>query len=233
MLQKQVTTIYTTNMQQKFNKAISFYYENICNGLVAGIDEVGRGPIAGDVYACAVILIKSNIDSYALKHIKDSKQISSKNRELLAKYIMEHHIYAIGKSTVKEIDRINILQASLLAMRRAIDSLPIQVDLAIIDGNKLPELKDKNTYTQNLIKGDQKCLSIAAASIIAKYHRDSYMIQLAEQYPNYSWHKNMGYGTKEHIAAISEYGITPHHRRSFAPVRNFLNKSHNLDPAHL
>ena len=182
----------------------------------AGVDEVGRGCLAGPVFAAAVILNKK----INTKNIRDSKKIPFEERVLLSKYIIKNSIYAIGIANVSEIDKMNILNASLLSMKRALNKLKHIPSIAYIDGPFAP--KNLNIICKTFIKGDEKITSIAAASIIAKVTRDLYMIKLAKRYPKYNWHKNFGYGTKEHIAGLKKYGITVHHRKSFGPVHNIL-----------
>jgi len=180
--------------------------------IVAGVDEVGRGSLIGPVYAAAVILNKS-IDK---KVLKDSKKLTKSKRENLAEYIKENSIWAIGKATVKEIEKINILHASLLAMKRAIIKLKKKPSIVLVDGNKVPDIKD---YKINfVIKGDQKIPSISAASIIAKVTRDKTISNLGKNFKNYHWDKNYGYGTKQHLKAIKKFGITIHHRKTFSPI---------------
>ena len=185
--------------------------------IIAGVDEVGRGSLIGPVYAAAVILNK-NIDK---KLLKDSKTIAKDKRELLSNYIKKNSIWVIGKASVKEIDKINILQASLLAMKRAIKKLKKKPRLVLIDGNKVPKLK--NYKIKNIIKGDQKVPEISAASIIAKVSRDRLITKMSKKYKNYSWDKNAGYGTSEHFKAIKKFGITKHHRKTFKPAYNMLS----------
>ena len=180
--------------------------------IIAGVDEVGRGSLIGPVYAAAVILNKS----INKKTLKDSKKLSKSQREILAKYIKKNSIWATGKATVKEIEKINILQASLLAMKRAIINLKKKPSLVLVDGNKLPNIK--NYKINFVIKGDQKIPSISAASIIAKVTRDKMISNLGKNFKDYNWNKNYGYGTKQHIKAIKRLGITPHHRKSFSPI---------------
>ena len=180
--------------------------------IIAGVDEVGRGSLIGPVYAAAVILNKS----INKKLLKDSKSLTKTNREILSKYIKKNSIWAIGKSSVKEIEKINILQASLLAMKRAIKKLKKKPALVLIDGNKLPEIKNYNL--KSIIKGDQKIPSISAASIIAKVTRDKAITNLGKKFKDYHWDKNYGYGTKEHLNAIKNLGITGHHRKTFSPI---------------
>ena len=184
---------------------------------IAGVDEVGRGCLAGPVFSAAVILNKK-IDK---KNIKDSKKIPFKKRILLAKYIKKNSIYAIGIATVDEIDKINILNASLLSMQRALDKLKLKPSIVYIDGPFAP--KDIKIKYKTIVKGDEKITSIAAASIIAKVSRDLFMIKLAKKYPRYNWHKNFGYGTNEHLNGLNKYGVTKHHRKKFKPIHNILS----------
>ena len=180
--------------------------------IVAGVDEVGRGSLIGPVYAAAVILNKS----INRKLLKDSKSLTKSKREFLSKYIKKNSIWSIGKASVKEIEKINILQASLLAMKRAIKKLKVKPSLVLIDGNKLPKLKNYNL--RSIIKGDQKVPSISAASIIAKVTRDKMISNLSKKFKGYSWQKNFGYGTRQHLKAIKVLGITKHHRKNFSPI---------------
>jgi ribonuclease HII len=180
--------------------------------IIAGVDEVGRGSLIGPVYAAAVILNKT-IDKRLLK---DSKSLKKSKREILSKYVKENSIWAIGKASVKEIEKINILQASLLAMKRAIKKLKKKPTLTLIDGNKLPEIR--NYKLRSVIKGDQKIPSISAASIIAKVMRDKMITNLGKKFKGYYWNQNYGYGTKQHLKAIKNLGITTHHRKNFSPI---------------
>lgn len=189
--------------------------------IVAGVDEVGRGPLAGPVTAAAVILDPATIP----EGINDSKKLGLKRRSLLAELLEECAIVSVASASVEEIDALNILQASHLAMRRAIEGLPERPDHVLIDGNRVP--KGLNLPATPLVKGDARSLSIAAASIVAKIHRDRLMGDLAQQFPGYGWDHNAGYPTKEHKAALQDLGVTPHHRRSFAPVRNILCRGQN------
>ena len=181
----------------------------------AGVDEVGRGSLIGPVYAAAVILNKS----INRKLLKDSKSLSKKKREEIFAYIKKNSIWAIGQASIKEIEKINILEASLLAMKRAIMKLKKKPTVVLIDGNKLPNLK--NYKLRYVIKGDQKIPSISAASIIAKVSRDRFITKLSKKFSNYGWNTNSGYGTKEHLKAIKKYGITKYHRKTFSPISNF------------
>ncbi|MDA9594686.1 ribonuclease HII [Candidatus Pelagibacter sp.] len=170
----------------------------------------------GPVYAAAVILNKS-ID---IKLLKDSKTIAKDKRELLSNYIKKNSIWAIGKTSKNEIDKLNILQASLLAMKRAIKKLKKKPSHVLIDGNKIPDLN--NYKLKAVIKGDQKIPSISAASIIAKVSRDKFIISLAKKNVGYHWDQNFGYGTKQHLNAIKKFGISKHHRKTFSPVSKMI-----------
>ena len=180
------------------------------NKVEAGCDEAGRGCLAGSVFAAAVILPPD----YENELLNDSKQLSEKKRYLLRSMIEKDALaWAIGVVTAEEIDRINILNASILAMHRALDALSIRPEAIIVDGNRFKPYHDV-PYT-TIVKGDGKYLSIAAASILAKTYRDDYMKAIAEEFPQYDWRSNKGYPTKKHRAAIKEYGISPYHRKSF------------------
>jgi ribonuclease HII len=184
--------------------------------LVCGVDEVGRGPLAGPVTAAAVILDAARIPA----GLGDSKALSSTKRERLFAEIMATAQVSVAHATVEEIDTLNILRASHLAMERAVAGLPLAPSHALIDGNLIPAgLKGR---AEAIVKGDAKSLSIAAASIIAKVTRDRIMVDLAQQHPGYGWEGNAGYPTKEHLAALLNLGVTPWHRRSFKPVHNIL-----------
>ncbi len=196
-----------------------FSIEDKYEGVICGIDEVGRGPLAGPVVAACVVIPKEKRELDFIADIKDSKKLSEKKREYLFEQITSYFPYAISEISPKEIDKINILQASLLAMKKAHDQIE-GITHALIDGNKLPKGIKSQTFA--IVKGDQKSKSIAAASIIAKVHRDRIMSRLAEEYPHYGWERNSGYPTEEHREALISYGITPHHRRSFKPVREIL-----------
>jgi|TARA_X000000950_G_scaffold89482_1_gene112569 ribonuclease HII len=179
--------------------------------LVAGVDEVGRGCLAGPVIAAAVILTNN------IPGLKDSKKLSKKKREELSLTIMKNSYFSFGCSSPKEIDEINILQASLLAMKRAILNLSVEPGKILIDGIHKPDL---NTDTQTIISGDSYIDEISAASIIAKVYRDNLMMQFDKEYPNFFFSSHMGYGTKMHKAALKKYGITPIHRKTFRGVVN-------------
>ncbi|MFC2515081.1 MAG: ribonuclease HII [Prevotella melaninogenica] len=185
----------------------SHYYESL---IEAGCDEAGRGCLAGSVYAAAVILPSD----YQNELLNDSKKLTAKKRYALREEIERDAIaWAVGIVTPEEIDKINILNASFLAMHRALDQLKVRPEAVIVDGNRFKPYQDLPSTT--IVKGDGKYLSIAAASILAKTYRDDYMLSLAEEYPQYDWQSNMGYPTKKHRQAILEYGITPYHRKSY------------------
>ncbi len=184
--------------------------------ITAGIDEVGRGCLAGPVVSAAVIL-KEGIN---LDLLKDSKKISFKKRFEVSEHIKSHSYYSIGLASVEEILDLNILQASLLSMKRALEQLAVKPDLVLIDGNFAPS-GIKNCKT--IINGDEKIKVISAASIIAKVYRDKLMIKLAEEFSNYSWERNFGYGTKAHLEGLKKYGISSHHRKGFKPVHKILS----------
>ena len=184
--------------------------------ITAGVDEVGRGCLAGPVVSAAVIL-REGID---LSLLKDSKKITFKKRIEISNHIKLNSIYAVGMASVEEILKINILQAALLSMKRAIDQLSIKPELILIDGNFAPKgLKNFKT----IINGDEKIKSISAASIIAKVYRDKLMIKLSEKFQNYAWERNFGYGTKAHMEGLKKFGITSHHRKSFNPIHKMLS----------
>lgn len=192
-----------------------FSIEDSLGNIVAGIDEAGRGPWAGPVVAAAVILDRNNVPS----GINDSKKVNAKNRERLFEEIVSCSRVGVGIIDVETIDKLNILNATKAAMSMAIEKIGALPEYALVDGNQLPRLSCK---AQAVIKGDQKSLSIAAASIIAKVTRDRLMCELAEKFPQYGWNRNFGYGTSAHIEALNKYGITVHHRRSFAPIREII-----------
>ena len=192
--------------------------------LICGVDEVGRGPLAGPVVAAAVILPPGGLPPALAARINDSKALSAKARRALDPGIREHALaFAIGVASVEELDALNSLQAALLAMDRAVAGLARAPDHALIDGNKLP--KRLGCPATAVVKGDSLSLSIAAASIIAKVFRDNEMERLAEIFPQYGWARNAGYGTADHLLALKQYGATPHHRTSFRPVRELMSIS--------
>ena len=180
---------------------------------VAGLDEVGRGPLAGPVVAAAVVLPQN---ATIIAGLRDSKQMTARQRDRVAGVIRDTaSAWAVGAASPREIDRLNILGATALAMRRALSLLSQTPDHVLVDGKPFPELRCEH---EAIIKGDATCLSIAAASVLAKQARDRLMVLLASRFPAFGWEQNMGYGTAEHLAAIEANGLTPHHRRSFGPV---------------
>tara|TARA_B100000686_G_scaffold291182_1_gene319050 strand:- start:1726 stop:2358 length:633 start_codon:yes stop_codon:yes gene_type:complete len=195
--------------------------ENSYGGLVAGVDEAGRGTWAGPVVAAAVVLNKILPDRM-LSEVNDSKKLSAKKREILIKDIMTFADVGIGAASVREIEKENIAIATLLAMRRALNSLPLIPALALIDGLSSPPNLSFPSFP--ITKGDSLSLSIASASIVAKVFRDHLMALLSKRYPAYGWEQNMGYGTKKHRTALFTQGITPHHRRTFAPVSKIVEE---------
>lgn len=188
--------------------------------IIAGVDEVGRGPLAGPVTAAAVILCADPPAG-----LNDSKKLSAKRRDALADEIMARCDWAYSHVWIEEIDALNIYHASHLAMCRAVEGLPRRPDVALIDGNAVP--RDLAIPARAIIKGDALSMSIAAASIVAKVLRDRLMVDLAQQHPGYGWERNAGYPTKSHLQALLDLGVTPYHRRSFAPVHNILCKPSN------
>lgn len=183
---------------------------------IAGVDEVGRGPLAGPVTAAAVRLLPGKVPP----GLGDSKALTAKRRDALFMLILEMAEVSIAHASVAEIDEMNILRASQVAMVRALRGLPAAPDYALIDGNMMP--RDMPCGGEAIIKGDALSFSIAAASIVAKVTRDRLMVGLGQQYPGYGWDRNAGYPTKEHQSALLNLGVTPHHRRSFKPVHNIL-----------
>ena len=188
--------------------------------IIAGVDEVGRGSLIGPVYAAAVILNK-DINT---KSLKDSKSIRKEKREILSQYIKNNSVWAIAKVSENQIDKINVLEASLLAMKKAIIKLKKKPSQVLVDGNKTPSIK--NYKIKAVVKGDTKIPSISAAAIIAKVARDNFIISLSKKNKGYYWDKNFGYGTKQHLKAIKKLGVTKHHRKTFSPV--FKKSSHNI-----
>lgn len=190
--------------------------------IICGVDEVGRGPLAGPVLAAAVILNPKFIPN----NLNDSKNLSVKKREQLNTLILNSAEFAYGEASLEEIDELNILQATMLAMKRAVNNLPRKVDHILVDGNNLP---DFDAAATSVIKGDQKSVSIAAASIIAKVKRDFLMKSLSKLYPEYGWERNSGYGTREHMEALNLVGLSPFHRKSFKPIRNLIYQENEVN----
>ena len=200
-------------------------FENKFNGYICGIDEAGRGPWVGPVVAGAVIFLTRDLNPEILDNLNDSKKLSSKKREWLYDLLIAEEksgklTYGIGLASSAEIDELNILQATFLAMKRAAEKLKTKPDFALIDGNRLP--KDFICKAECIIKGDALSYSISAASILAKVYRDNLMKEMALEYPYYGFEKNAGYGTKQHIEGLKKYGITPEHRKSYRPIKEFL-----------
>ena len=200
----------------------SFRFELRCTGRVAGIDEAGRGPLAGPVFAAAAVIDRGRARRKLLRLIDDSKKLKAQDREeayeaMIASGAVQ---FAIAEASVEEIDRINILQATFLAMRRALRALSEQPETALVDGNRAPP--QLGCRAETIIGGDAHSYSIAAASIFAKVARDRYMRVLSVSFPDYGWQTNQGYGSPEHLEALGLLGPTPHHRRSFAPVTRLL-----------
>ncbi len=200
------------------------HWENTYDGGVIGVDEVGRGPLAGPVVACACVVPNKTLPDALLQTITDSKQMNDTSRRRLYLLLRTHTLYAFGVCSVAEIEAMNILNATMTAMNRAIDALiplcPEPPAHILIDGNRTPP--DTALPATPIVKGDSISITIASASILAKVYRDSLMQRYARHYPVYDWHKNAGYGTKAHIEAIKTHGITPHHRLSFNPIRDML-----------
>ena len=203
----------------------NFEFENSMGGIVVGVDEAGRGPWAGPVVAGAVVIADKNLPEELLKGLDDSKKLSATKREKLYKALFEAEkagkvVLGIGEASAQEIDELNILQATFLAMNRAVKSLKIAPQSALIDGNRAP--KNFPCPCKTLIKGDAKSLSVAAASIVAKVYRDHLMADLAKKYPAYGFEKNAGYGTALHQSGLANCGICPEHRRSYKPIQKYL-----------
>lgn len=195
-----------------------FTLENEHAGFVIGVDEVGRGPLAGPVVAAAVYIPPENRNHLVWKEVQDSKKLSPIRRDILFSAIQTQCLFGIAEASVDEIDSLNILQATFVAMKRAIEKIDSQSPFILIDGNRLP--KNWEWDCRAIIKGDSKSVSIAAASILAKVTRDRLMTDLSKNHPAYGWDRNAGYGTPEHLAGISTHGITLHHRTSFAPIKS-------------
>ncbi|MTJ83278.1 MAG: ribonuclease HII [Telmatospirillum sp.] len=200
-----------------------FSFEQALPGIVCGVDEVGRGPLAGPVIAAAVVLPRT-LPAILADTLDDSKKLSAKKRDTLYDVILECAQVGLGRGEVEEIDRVNILQATFLAMGRAVAALreKTAIDHALVDGNQRPPLP---CPVQCIVKGDSRSLSIAAASVVAKVTRDRLMTALSQDFPGYGWDRNAGYGTAEHRAALGRLGLTPHHRRSFAPIGDLFEKT--------
>lgn len=199
-----------------------FSLEDDFTGPVAGIDEVGRGPWAGPVVACAVVLDRASFPADLAAKLDDSKKLTERRRDALIEPLMDCAAVGLGEASVAEIDELNILQATFLAMHRALVALPVHPVAALVDGNKDPGL---GLETRTVVKGDSRSLSIAAASVIAKVTRDRMMRDLSEAFPGYAWEKNAGYGTKAHQDGLAAHGVTPHHRRSFAPIARLIEEA--------
>lgn len=202
-----------------------FSLEDDIEGIVAGTDEAGRGPWVGPVVAGCAVFLNRNVDECLLKELNDSKKLSKKKREMLYDLLLAeaergNMLLGIGEASAQEIDEINILNASFLAMKRAISALKIKPDAVLVDGNREP--RDFLMPVKAVIKGDGKSYSIAAASVLAKVYRDRLMEDMALKYPGYGFEKNAGYGTKAHIEGLKSHGVTPEHRRSYAPIKEFL-----------
>jgi ribonuclease HII len=206
----------------------TFRFERKCEAQpVAGIDEAGRGPLAGPVIAAAVVLDMARLPRRIARRIDDSKQLAPAEREELFELVRPYAAIGVGGASVSEIDSINILRATYLAMRRAVTRLPVRPAVALVDGNGAPDLPCE---VRTIIDGDALSLSIAAASIVAKVTRDRLMMLLARHHPGYGWEHNAGYGTDEHRDALLRLGLTPHHRRSFRPVYEVLLSAQPLFP---
>jgi ribonuclease HII len=206
----------------------TFRFERRCEAQpVAGIDEAGRGPLAGPVIAAAVVLDMARLPRRIARRIDDSKQLPACERKELFELVRPYAAIGVGGASVTEIDSINILRATYLAMRRAVTRLPVRPAIALVDGNGAPDLPCE---VRTIIDGDALSLSIAAASIVAKVTRDRLMMLLARHHPGYGWEHNAGYGTDEHRDALLRLGLTPHHRRSFRPVYEVLLAAQPLFP---
>ena len=197
--------------------------KNCGKKIVAGVDEAGRGPLCGPVVAGAVVFLKYDFDNMPI--ISDSKQMSEKQRDIAYDWITNNKdiVWSVAQCSATEIDELNILRASLTAMKRAIDGLKIKPEYCLVDGNKMPD----KINGMAVVKGDAKSLSIAAASILAKVTRDRIMHDLAKIFPEYGWDKNAGYPTQQHLQAIEKYGINEHYRKTYKPVKERLEKNGN------
>lgn len=207
----------------------SFEFESKFDGLVAGVDEAGRGPWAGPVVAGAVVFLSKEVDRFLLDNLDDSKKLSAKKREILYEKLFEAQdkgqlLIGIGQATAAEIDEFNILQATFMAMKRAVGVLEKTPQYAIVDGNQKP--KGLPCESMTLVKGDARSYSVAAASIVAKVFRDRLMGDLAKQYPYYGFERNAGYGTKAHVEGLHKYGIISGiHRKSYRPIQEILSEA--------
>lgn len=206
--------------------------ENQYQGFVCGIDEAGRGPWVGPVAAAAVVFLNRNVNREILENLDDSKKLSAKKREYLYDLLLKEAenknlTYGIGLASAAEIDELNILQATFLAMKRATEQLSVKPDICLIDGNRLPQ--SFCSPTRCVIKGDALSYSISAASIFAKVYRDNLMKQMALRFPQYGFEQNAGYGTKQHIEALRKYGVTAEHRKSYRPIKEFLQEQSNSE----
>ena len=204
-----------------------FELENNYQGIVAGVDEAGRGPWVGPVVAGCAVFLTHQVNQQLLDNLNDSKKLSKKKREMLYDLLQQeaalgNMLIGIGEASAQEIDEINILNASFLAMKRAILNSQATPDVVLVDGNREP--KNFNCAVRAVIKGDAKSYSISAASILAKVYRDRLMEKMAQQYPGYGFEKNAGYGTKTHIEGLQKLGITSEHRRSYAPIKAYILK---------
>ncbi|MBQ5766048.1 MAG: ribonuclease HII [Burkholderiaceae bacterium] len=189
------------------------------SALTAGVDEAGRGPLAGPVVAAAVILDPNN----PIEGLADSKKLTAKKREALEPLIKERALaWCVAEASVEEIDEINILQATMLAMQRAVAGLQVQPEFVQVDGNRIPKLP---MMAEAIVKGDAKVQAISAASILAKTHRDAYMMEQAKKYPGYGFENHMGYGTAEHIKAVETLGVLPIHRKTFKPISLYCQET--------
>lgn len=202
----------------------NFSLEQGIAGIVAGIDEAGRGPWAGPVVAGAAVLDRNSLERALVIGLDDSKALTPARRDTLFEQLTTSSAatVSVGVASVEEIDTLNILQATFLAMSRALENLSLSVDLALVDGNRAPKL---SCPVKTVIKGDSRSLSIAAGSIMAKVTRDRMMGTLAVEFPGYGWETNQGYGTAAHREGLDRLGVTPHHRRSYAPIRAALEKT--------
>ena len=196
-----------------------FALEKEAGGVVAGVDEAGRGPWAGPVVAAAAILDPDTLPHHVQEQLDDSKKLTAKVRDRLFDALTGNIYQGVGIASVDEIDTQNILAATMLAMQRAVHNLPVQPDIALVDGNRAPDL---SCPVRTVVRGDGLSLSIAAASIVAKVTRDRIMAELALKHPGYAWDRNAGYGTKAHREGLDRFGVTEHHRRNFKPIAAYL-----------